>query len=900
MLTTQLVLLIVVGPELKLHQCGIPKKMALELFKPFIYSKLELYGYAPTLRAAKKMVEQKKEEVWDILAEVIHQHPVMLNRPPTLHRLGIQAFEPLLVEGHAIHLHPLVCSAFNADFDGDQMSVHVPLSIEAQLEARILMMSTNNILSSAHGRPIIVPTKDMVLGLYYLTLAIDKDIGEGMVFSGLSEVEHALHNSLISLHAKIKCRCLVKDCDGKNQYILVDTTAGRVLLSELLPKDGSVPFELANKTMNNKEISNLVDAVYKNAGQKETIIFVDHLMQMGFHYATKSAISFSKDDILVPKGKTKHVQSTLDEIKQYDIQYADGLITSGEKYNKIVDAWTSCTDNVAQDMLSGIAVIPEGDGESYAQNKVNSIFMMADSGARGSMTQVKQLAGMRGLISTTSGKIIATPIISNFKEGLTGLEYFISTYGARKGSADTALKTANSGYLTRKLVDVSQDCIVLEEDCGTTDGLIMKPIIDAGEVIVSLSQKVLGRTIANDAFHPSTGEKILSANDLIDEAAVEKIEAAGLDRLKVRSVLTCSVKGVGVCSTCYGSDMSTGRLVNLGEAVGVIAAQSIGEPGTQLTMNTFHIGGAAMKTVAKSDVISSYDGKLRILNKNIVINSNGMKIVMSRNCEVLVLDERGIEKERHKVPFGASLLFDDADMIKISDKVAEWDPYTIPIICERAGVASYVDLVDGVSVSEGVDMSMGVSNTTVTEWKQHTKGAELRPRVVLKNEHDETIILSNGLEARYFLPVGAVLSVANGATVATGDVIARIPKDSSKTKDITGGLLRVIELFDARVAKDHSLISEIAGTIEFGRDYKSKRRIIVKPDDSSLESAEYFVPRGRHIAVNEGDYVSKGDMLMEGHPSPHDILRVMGVEALAEYLTEGVQQVYRLQGCEHT
>jgi DNA-directed RNA polymerase subunit beta' len=887
---------IVVGPELKLHQCGLPKKMALELFKPFIYSKLELYGMAPTLKAAKKMVEMERPEVWDILEEVIREHPVLLNRAPTLHRLGIQAFEPTLVEGKAIQLHPLVCAAFNADFDGDQMAVHVPLSLEAQLEARALMMSTNNILGPAHGKPIIVPSQDMVLGLYYITLQLEGEKGEGNVFADVAEIEHALEAGHVSLHAKIKCRRKKVDINGTITNIMVETTPGRVIISEILPKDSNMSFELINKLMTKKEISNLIDMVYRHCGQKKTVIFADQLMQLGFSYACKSGISFGKDDILVPESKQHHITVTMDEVKLYEQQYADGLITSGEKYNKVVDAWTRCTDRIANDMMKEISKIPVGDGKEMAQRRINNIFMMADSGARGSAAQIKQLAGMRGLMSKPSGEIIEKPIISNFKEGLNELEYFISTHGARKGLADTALKTANSGYLTRKLVDVSQDCVVVEDDCGTNEGIIIKPVIENGEVIVPLSESILGRTVAVDIHHPQTNEIIIKAKNIIDEAIVERIESAGIDAVMVRSVLTCKTKA-GICSKCYGRDLSTGLAVNIGEAVGVIAAQSIGEPGTQLTMRTFHIGGAAQKGAAQSSISSSHEGTIKILNKYIVENSEKKKIMMSRNCEVAIIDDnKGTERARYKIPYGSKMLVEDGQKVKTAVKIAEWDPYTIPIIVDRAGFVNFSDLVEGISVKEVADEVTGIVNRVIVDWKQQAKGSDLRPKVILKDKDGKVLTLANGLDARYFLPVDAILSVVDGVHVNSGDIIARIPKESTKTKDITGGLPRVVELFEARKPKDHSIINEIGGYVEFGKDYKSKRRIIVRPEDSSVTPVEYFILRGRHITVNEGDYVSKGDMLMEGHPSPHDILRVMGVEALANYMTQEIQQVYRLQG----
>jgi DNA-directed RNA polymerase subunit beta' len=886
---------IVVGPELKLHQCGLPKKMALELFKPFIYSRLEMYGIAPTLKAAKKMVELERPEVWDILSQVIREHPVLLNRAPTLHRLGIQAFEPLLIEGKAIQLHPLVCYAFNADFDGDQMAVHVPLSVEAQIEARALMMSTNNILSPANGKPIIVPTKDIVLGLYYLTIDLEGEKGEGKVFSGIAEVEHALHSGVVELHAKIKCVRKRIDHEGNVYEFLVDTTPGRVILSELLPRDANISFDLINRVMTKKEITFLIDAVYRHCGQKKTVIFTDQLMQLGFYYSSVSGISFGKDDMLIPESKEKHVTETMEEVKKYENQYIDGLITTGEKYNKVVDAWTRCTERVAADMMKGIATKPKGDGVTPAHLKLNNVFMMADSGARGSPTQMRQVAGMRGLMSKSSGEIIETPITSNFKQGLNELEYFISTYGARKGLSDTALKTANSGYLTRKLVDVSQDCIIVEEDCGTQEGVIATPVFDGGEIVVELAEKILGRVAVNDIFHPTTEQIIIQGGRVIDENVVSKIEAAGIDSVKVRSALTCESKG-GVCATCYGRDLSTGYKVNVGEAVGVIAAQSIGEPGTQLTMRTFHIGGAAQSGAAQSGANALVEGIVKILNGNVVVNSDKNRIVMSRNCELLILDEKKQEKAKYKIPYGARLLVTDGEKVMQGIKLVEWDPYTIPILVEKEGSASFIDLVEGISVKEVFDESTGMSSKVIVDWKQQAKGADLRPRVILKDESGKILMLANGLEASYFLPVNAILSIANDTQVHAGDVIARIPKESSKTKDITGGLPRVVELFEARQPKDHSLISEIDGVVQFGKDYKSKRRILVLPQDGAGQPVEYLVPRGRHITVHEGDYVSKGDMLMEGNPSPHDILRVMGVEALAHYIIGELQQVYRLQG----
>ncbi len=890
---------IVVGPELKLHQCGLPKKMALELFKPFVYSKLEMYGISTTLKSAKRIVEAERPEVWDILEEVIREHPVLLNRAPTLHRLGIQAFEPVLIEGKAIQLHPLVCTAFNADFDGDQMAVHVALSIEAQLEARVLMMSSNNILSPANGKPIIFPTQDIILGLYYMTIALDGQLGEGSRFINVAEIEHALNAETLSLHAKIKCRRTMIDVEGNSHEQLVETTPGRVIISELLPKNPSISFNLVNKVLNKKEVSNLIDTVYRYCGQKSTVIFTDQVMQLGFGWACKSGISIGKDDMVVPSSKVTHISDTLSEVRQYENQYAEGLITTGEKYNKVIDAWSRCTDKIAADMMkiiSGQQSQSSGGKNTIGQDGINNIYMMADSGARGSAAQIKQLAGMRGLMTKPSGEIIEIPIISNFKEGLTVLEYFTSTHGARKGLADTALKTANSGYLTRKLVDVAQDCIVIEEDCGTENGLITKPVIESGEITVPLSESILGRSAAIPIYHPVTGKLLVDKGSIIDEEIIDMIDESGIDSVKIRSVLTCESNS-GICVKCYGRDLATGNIVNLGEAIGVIAAQSIGEPGTQLTMRTFHIGGAAQKTTVQSSAIASHSGLIKFIHKNIVIDSKNRKIVMSRNCEAVIVDDSGQEKARYKIPYGASLLFSDQDLIKAGQKIAEWDPFTIPIITEKTGRATFVDLIEGVSVKEFQDEITGIVNRVVIDSKYHSRGnADLRPRIALLDENSNVMILANGLEARYFLPVDAILSVNDKEMVHAGDVVARIPKESSKSKDITGGLPRVVELFEARHPKDHSIISEIDGYVEFGKDYKSKRRIIIRDINDSEKFIEYFIPRGRHITVNEGDYVAKGDMLMEGNPSLHDILRIMGVEALATYIINEVQQVYRLQG----
>ncbi len=884
---------IVVGPELKLHQCGLPKKMALELFKPFIYAKLELYGLSTTLKAAKRMVESERPEVWDILDEVIREHPVLLNRAPTLHRLGIQAFEPVLIEGKAIQLHPLVCSAFNADFDGDQMAVHVPLSVESQLEARVLMMSTNNILSPANGKPIIVPSQDMVLGLYYVSIEADGEPGEGMIFGSVTEIEQALNNKTVTLHAKIKARYRGVDAEGKAKSEIVETTPGRMLLSELMPRHPNLPFPVLNKLMTKKEIQNLIDNVYRHCGQKEAVLFADRIMALGFGHACRAGISFGKDDMVIPESKGKHIDATMNEVKQFEQQYADGLITSGEKYNKVIDAWSHCTERVASDMMK---VISGADDKVKKSGKtMNAIWMMAHSGARGSAAQIKQLAGMRGLMAKPNGEIIETPIISNFKEGLNVLEYFNSTHGARKGLADTALKTANSGYLTRRLVDVSQDCIIIEQDCGTVNGIVMKPVIEGGELIVPLADKILGRSSAKPINHPITGAKILPAGGLFDEAAVLAIDEAGIEMVMGRSALTCESDG-GICATCYGRDLARGTPVNIGEAVGVIAAQSIGEPGTQLTMRTFHIGGAAQRGAENNAVEATHDSTLSLSNRNVVTDSQGRLVVMSRTCEILLQDAEGRERARFKVPYGARLLVKEGASVKKGQKLAEWDPYTLPIITERSGIARYRDLVEGMSVREVLDEATGLSSRVVIDYRQQTKGADLKPRIALRDKNDEIITLANGLEARYFLPVDAILNVTDGQEVHAGDVLGRIPRESTKTRDITGGLPRVAELFEARKPKDHAIISDIEGMVEFGKDYKNKRRLIVKPKDASEEAVEYLIPKGKHITVQEGDFVQKGDLVMDGNPVPHDILRVMGVEALANYMVNEVQAVYRLQG----
>jgi len=930
---------IVVGPDLLLHQCGLPKKMALELFKPFIYSKLELHGHANTIKAAKRMVEKERPEVWDILEEVIREHPVLLNRAPTLHRLGIQAFEPKLVEGKAIQLHPLVCAAFNADFDGDQMAVHVPLSLEAQLEARVLMMSTNNILSPANGKPIIVPSQDIILGIYYLTherpeltgprISIDsaqvleaalsrmdvelrdatdttkpvdtsdikaafKALTEGKLtahriplFATIGEIEHALEAGQIKLQTKIKALYNGVDADGNPVEQKVLATAGRMLLGQILPKDRTVPFSLINKVLTKKEVQNLIDIVYRHCGQKTTVIFCDKLMALGFGWAAKSGISFGKDDMIIPEAKVKLIADAQDKVKEFEQQYLDGLITQGEKYNKVVDVWAQCSDKVADEMMKVMAR-PGPLG-------LNSVFMMAHSGARGSAAQIKQLAGMRGLMAKPDGSIIETPIISNFKEGLTVLEYFNSTHGARKGLADTALKTANSGYLTRRLVDVAQDCIIIEDDCKTTNGLTYRAVIEGGDVIEGLAERILGRCAAEDVKDPLSGEIIVAAGQLMNEVEADAIETAGIDAVKIRSPLTCATK-IGICATCYGRDLARGTRVNSGEAVGVIAAQSIGEPGTQLTMRTFHIGGAAQGGTEQNSIESSIDGTVRIDNRNVVIDSDGRPVVMGRNLDVILVDDQGRERAKHRVPYGARLRMDQGAKVVKGQTLAEWDPYTIPIITEKGGVAHYIDLIEGISMREQVDEATGIASKVVLDWKQSAKAADLKPRITLRDQKGEVVTLANGIEARYYLSAEAILSVGNGQDVQAGDVLARIPRESSKTRDITGGLPRVAELFEARKPKDFAVISESEGRVEFGKDYKTKRRILVRPSEEGAEPSEYLVPKGKHITVQEGDYVQKGDLLMDGNPVPHDILEVLGVEALAAYLVKEIQDVYRLQG----
>ena len=883
---------IVTGPELKLHQCGLPKKMALELFKPFIYSRLEAKGLSSTVKQAKKLVEKERPEVWDILDEVIREHPVLLNRAPTLHRLGIQAFEPILIEGKAIQLHPLVCSAFNADFDGDQMAVHVPLSLEAQLEARVLMMSTNNVLSPANGAPIIVPSQDMVLGLYYTTMEREGMKGEGMVFANLDEVEHALASGAVHLHARITARLPQIDENGNEVIKRFETTPGRIRLGALLPKNAKAPFELVNRLLRKKDIQNVIDTVYRYCGQKESVIFCDQIMGLGFREAFRAGISFGKDDMVVPPTKWELVEETQDQVKSFEQQYLDGLITQGEKYNKVVDAWSKCNDKVTDAMMKTISATKKD--EKGAELEPNSVYMMAHSGARGSVSQMKQLGGMRGLMAKPNGEIIETPIISNFKEGLTVLEYFNSTHGARKGLSDTALKTANSGYLTRRLVDVAQDCIIREHDCGTDRAITASAAVNDGEVVSPLSERVLGRTAAEDVLVPGEDVVIVRKNELIDERKADDIEAAGVQTVRIRSALTCESED-GICALCYGRDLARGTLVNIGEAVGIIAAQSIGEPGTQLTMRTFHIGGIAQGG-QQSFVAAAQEGTVEFQNESTLENASGELIVMSRNMQLHIKSATGEALSSHKLFYGSKLFVRDGDAVARGQKMFEWDPYTLPIIAEKAGVARYVDLITGLSVRDETDDATGMTQKIVTDWRSAPKGNELKPEIIIVDQDGEPVRNENGNPVTYPMSVDAVLSVEDGQEIKAGDVVARIPREGAKTKDITGGLPRVAELFEARRPKDHAIIAEIDGYVRFGKDYKNKRRIGIEPADDTLAPVEYMVPKGKHIPVQEGDFVQKGDYIMDGNPAPHDILRIMGIEALADYLIDEVQDVYRLQG----
>ena len=875
---------IVTGPELKLHQCGLPKKMALELFKPFIYSRLDAKGLSMTLKQAKKWVEKERKEVWDILDEVIREHPVLLNRAPTLHRLGIQAFEPVLIEGKAIQLHPLVCAAFNADFDGDQMAVHVPLSLEAQLEARVLMMSTNNILSPANGKPIIVPSQDMVLGLYYLSIEKQNEPGEGALLSDMVEVHQALAAGAVTLHTKITSRVPQTDEAGKQYMKRFETTPGRMLLGETLPKSHKVPFETVNRLLTKKEIGDVIDIVYRHTGQKETVLFADAIMTLGFRHAFKAGISFGKDDMVIPGAKIGLVDETKALVKDYEQQYQDGLITQQEKYNKVIDAWSRCGDRVASEMMKEISSVKIL--ENGREQDINSIYMMAHSGARGSQAQIKQLAGMRGLMAKPSGEIIETPIISNFKEGLTVLEYFNSTHGARKGLADTALKTANSGYLTRRLVDVSQDCVVMELDCGTDQALEMRAIVQGGAVIASLGDRVLGRTTAEDIMDPKTSKPMIPEGTLLDEAMVLQLEEIGLQALKIRSPLVCAAK-IGVCGKCYGRDLARGTPVNIGEAVGVIAAQSIGEPGTQLTMRTFHIGGAAQLN-EQSNLEAPVDGTVEFRDMPTITDPRGRHISLSRSGEIAILDMDGRELSTHRVQYGAHLLCESGHIVSRGDRIAEWDPSFAPVITEKAGVVKYQDVIDNRTLSEVTDESTGISQRVIMDDIAKSKKEDLRPRLTLTG--------ADAAEAGvYRLVPGAIIAVEDGATVEAGEVLARLPREAARTRDITGGLPRVAELFEARKPKENAIIAKISGKVSFKKDYKAKRKIVIIPDDGSDEVA-YLVPKSKVIDVQEGDYVKRGDNLVGGSPDPHDILEVLGIVALAEYLVSEIQEVYRLQG----
>lgn len=883
---------IVTGPELKLHQCGLPKKMALELFKPFIYSRLEAKGLSSTVKQAKKLVEKERPEVWDILDEVIREHPVLLNRAPTLHRLGIQAFEPILIEGKAIQLHPLVCSAFNADFDGDQMAVHVPLSLEAQLEARVLMMSTNNVLSPANGAPIIVPSQDMILGLYYVSMQRDGMKGEGMVFANVDEVEHALAAGEVHLHAKITARLKQIDDNGNEVIKRFETTPGRLRLGNLLPMNAKAPFELVNRLLRKKDVQHVIDIVYRYCGQKESVIFCDQIMGLGFREAFRAGISFGKDDMVVPDNKWTIVEEVQDQVKEFEQQYLDGLITQGEKYNKVVDAWSKCNDRVTDAMMSTIAATRRDD--AGAELEPNSVYMMAHSGARGSTNQMKQLGGMRGLMAKPNGEIIETPIISNFKEGLTVLEYFNSTHGARKGLSDTALKTANSGYLTRRLVDVAQDCIIREHDCGTDRAITASAAVNDGEVISPLSERVLGRTAADDVLVPGEDEIIVRSGELIDERKADAIEAAGVQSVRIRSALTCESED-GVCALCYGRDLARGTLVNIGEAVGIIAAQSIGEPGTQLTMRTFHIGGIAQGG-QQSFQAAAQEGTIQFRNENVLTNANGEQVVMARNMQLVIVDDQGQERANHKLFYGSKLFVKEGERVIRGAKLYEWDPYTLPIIAEKGGVARFVDLITGLSVRDETDDATGMTQKIVTDWRSAPKGNDLKPEIIIMDENGEPVRNDQGNPVSYPMSVDAILSIEDGQDIRPGDVVARIPREGARTKDITGGLPRVAELFEARRPKDHAIIAEIDGYVRFGKDYKNKRRIAIEPSEEGREPVEYMVPKGKHIPVQEGDFVQKGDYIMDGNPAPHDILRIMGIEALADYLIDEVQDVYRLQG----
>jgi DNA-directed RNA polymerase subunit beta' len=892
---------IVVGPTLKLHQCGLPKKMALELFKPFIFSKLQRRGLATTIKAAKKLVEREESDVWDILEEVIREHPVLLNRAPTLHRLGIQAFEPVLIEGKAIQLHPLVCTAFNADFDGDQMAVHVPLSLEAQLEARALMMSSNNILSPANGDPIIVPTQDVVLGLYYMTRSLENGRGEGMVFANVDEVHRAYDNRAVDLHAKVRVRIFETIIDDvsharSERTTIQETTVGRALLSEVLPV--GMPFALINTELTKKNISRLINACYRQLGLKETVVFADKLMYMGFHYATRAGISIGIDDMKIPDAKKGILESAEKEVVEIQNQFQSGLVTAGERYNKVVDIWSRTNELVAQAMMKGIGVdkVTNAKGEAIDQKSMNSLYIMADSGARGSAAQIRQLAGMRGLMARPDGSIIETPIKANFREGLDVLQYFNSTHGARKGLADTALKTANSGYLTRRLVDVAQDVVVTSVDCATSNGLTMTAIVEGGDVVEALRDRVLGRVVAEDVYAPGNDEDpIVTRNTLLDEKMVEQLEVASVQSVLVRSPITCDAT-FGVCGRCYGRDLARGHIVNIGEAVGVIAAQSIGEPGTQLTMRTFHIGGAASRAAAVDNVQVKTTGTLKFNNLKTVQHGNGNLVAVSRSGELSIMDGHGRERERYKVPYGAVISVKDGAAVKAGQTIAKWDPHTHPIVSEVAGVIRFIDFQDGITVQEQVDELTGLASSVVTDPKRRGSAAkDLRPMVrILDKKGGELRLPGTDIPAQYFLPAGAIVSLQNGVEVGIGDVVARIPQETSKTRDITGGLPRVADLFEARKPKEPAILAERSGVISFGKDTKGKQRLIIRDTDGSEH--EELIPKWRHIIVFEGEHVEKGETVVDGEPNPHDILRLLGVEPLAVYLTKEIQDVYRLQG----
>ncbi|MBN8886776.1 MAG: DNA-directed RNA polymerase subunit beta' [Rudaea sp.] len=891
---------IVVGPTLKLHECGLPKKMALELFKPFIFSKLQRRGLATTIKAAKKLVEREEAEVWDILEEVIREHPVLLNRAPTLHRLGIQAFEPVLVEGKAIQLHPLVCTAFNADFDGDQMAVHVPLSLEAQLEARALMMSSNNILSPANGDPIIVPSQDVVLGLYYMTRELTNVKGEGMVFANTAEVKRAYDNRAVELHAKIKVRLaevqVGEDGTRTQKTSIVDTTVGRALLAEILPE--GLPFEIANIELTKKAIGRLINACYRRLGLKDTVVFADKLMYTGFNYATRAGISIGIDDMKIPAEKAGILEEAETEVTEIQEQFASGLVTAGERYNKVVDIWSRTNEKIAAAMMKGIGFdkVKTADGKDVDQKSMNSLYIMADSGARGSQAQIRQLAGMRGLMAKPDGSIIETPIKANFREGLDVLQYFNSTHGARKGLADTALKTANSGYLTRRLVDVAQDVVVTEPDCGTHNGLTLTAIVEGGDVVEPLKDRVLGRVVAADTYAPGNDdEPIVTRNTLLDEKWVEKLEAAGVQTLLVRSPITCE-SSFGICAHCYGRDLARGHIVNMGEAVGVIAAQSIGEPGTQLTMRTFHIGGAASRAAAVDNVSVRTTGAVKFNNLKTVQHSAGHLVAVSRSGELSIMDAHGRERERYKVPYGATISVKDGAPVKAGQTIANWDPHTHPIVTEVAGRVRFIDFIDGVTVQAQTDELTGLESAVVTDPKRRgTQAKDLRPIVRLEDKKGKELRLpGTDISAQYFLPAGAIISLQDGAEVGVGDVVARIPQETSKTRDITGGLPRVADLFEARKPKEPAILAEVSGIVSFGKDTKGKQRLVIKDADGN--DHEELIPKWRQVIVFEGEHVEKGETVVDGEPNPHDILRLLGVEPLAAYLVKEIQDVYRLQG----